>query len=144
MVYDNTKFYAAFDAWMDQNVEVGYGDHYVGDLLADFCEFCEETKMMKRSPGRVVFGQRLNESGFDRRKKLGLTHWYGLKLLKARITAPKRYQKVIDAETAEAEAREKRKRHVASKTSPEARKLQLDKFRAELLEEEERQKGLEE
>ena len=86
MVYDNTKFYAAYDAWLEQNVEQGFGEHYSGDLLDDFCEFCRETKMMKRSPGRVVFGQKLRESGFERRKLLGLTLWSGLELKKQRIS----------------------------------------------------------
>ena len=93
MVYDNTKFYAAFDAWLDQNVEQGFGEHYAGELLDDFCQFCKETKMMKRSPGRVLFGKRLAEKGFEKRKVLGLTHWSGLMLVNERVAVrPKRYK----------------------------------------------------
>ena len=35
MTYDNTKFEAAFTAWLDANVDIGFGEHYAGDLLDD-------------------------------------------------------------------------------------------------------------
>jgi hypothetical protein len=143
MSYDNTKFHAAFDAWLDQNTDVGFGEHYAGDLLDDFCSFLAETKMMKRSPGRVVFGRRLAEMGFDRRKSLGLTYWSGLSLKKPRSTTPKRYKKTVTAETREASERESIKLEKAKATSPLARKQYLDKFRADLDAEEERVRALE-
>ena len=144
MVYDNTKFYAAFKAWIEQNVEVGFGEHYAGDLLDDFCEFCDETKMMKRSPGRVVFGQRLSEhGGFERRKHLGLTYWSGLKLKKARILKPKRHAKTVDEEVEDEQERLMEHTRDDVKDTPEKRRAALDKFHQELIEEEERMKSLE-
>lgn len=143
MVYDNTKFHAAFDAWLDQNVEVGFGEHYGGDLLDDFCEFCRESGMMKRSPGRVVFGRRLREKGFDRRKSLGLTHWSGLALLKPRLTKPKRYKKTVDDEAEAIQERERIRLRDDFKKTPEGRKEFLDHFRDDMAEEERRLKELE-
>jgi len=138
MTYDNTKFYAAFDAWLEQNVEEGFGEHYAGDLLADFCEFCKETKMMKRSPGRVAFGRRLAEKGFDKRKYTGLTLWYGLELKKPRLMKPKRYKKTVEEAVEANTEREFIERQEQLKNSPEGRKLALDKFHEEMKEEEKR------
>jgi len=143
MSYDNTKFHAAFDAWIDQNVELGFGEHYAGELLEDFKEFLDETKMMKRSPGRVVFGKRLADKDFDKRKYLGLTYWSGLKLLKKRVTQPKRYQKTIDEASQEALDRDMMKREADMKGSPEGRKESLDKFHQDLEDEEKRHQELE-
>jgi hypothetical protein len=143
MSYDNTKFHAAFDAWIAQNVELGFGEHYAGELLEDFEEFLYETKMMKRGPGRVVFGKRLGEKGFDKRKYLGLTYWSGLKLLKKRVVQPRRYQKTIDDANQEALDRDMMERHSGLNESPEDRKKSLDKFHKDLEEEEKRHQELE-
>ena len=143
MSYDNTKFHAAFDAWLDQNVELGFGEHYAGELLEDFKEFLDETKMMKRSPGRVAFGKRLGDKDFDKRKYLGLTYWSGLKLLKKRVTQPNRYQKTIDEASQEALDRDLMQREAGLKASPEGRKNALDKFHEDLDEEEKRHQELE-
>lgn len=143
MSYDNTKFYAAFDQWLDENVEVGFGEHYAGDLLADFKEFCEDAKLMKRSPGRVVFGKRLGERGFDRRKVAGLTYWSGLKLKKARITQPKRYEKSIEQAKKEQARREAMILNDEFSKTPVAREERLREFHQELEEEERRLRALE-
>lgn len=138
MVYDNTKFYAAFDAWLEQNVEVGFGEHYAGELLEDFCEFCRETKMMKRSPGRVLFGKRLAEKKFEKRKSLGLTYWSGLALRHPRKVKPLRYQKTVQASEEANKDRVLAERQDNLKKSPEGRKTALDGFYKEMEEEERR------
>jgi len=143
MAYDNTKFHAAFDQWLTENVEVGFGEHYAGDLLDDFDEFCEESNMMKRTPGRVVFGKRLGEKGFERRKVAGLTYWSGLKLKKNRLTQPKRYQKSIEQAKKEQARREAIALHADFHKTPIAREERLAEFHRELEEEERRLRALE-
>jgi hypothetical protein len=107
MVYDNTKFNAAFDQWLSSDcvtrgkfnaafdqwlssdcVTRGKGEHYAAELLADFNEFAQGNGLMKRSPGRVVFGRRLGQEGFEKRKLAGLTYWMGLKLTTEREVNP--------------------------------------------------------
>ena len=140
MVYDNTKLDLAFRAWMEQNVELGFGEIYSGDLLDDFCEFLDETKMLKRSPGRVVFGKYLDALGvLEKRKKVGLTYWSGLKLKKPRTMKPKRYQRTIDAEQLEDQKRRILQLEKQMSTSPEARKERLEIFQDELASETEEQ-----
>ena len=143
MVYDNTKFYAAFDEWLAQNVDVGFGEHYAGELLEDFCEFCRETGMMKRSPGRVVFGQHLAEKGFERRKLRGLTYWSGLALKTPRGVMPVRYASTLEAAREEVQEQEKIRLREQARKSPEERRKMLADFRRELDEEERRLRALE-
>lgn len=143
MAYDNTKFHEAFDQWLNENVEVGFGEHYAGDLLDDFDEFIEDSKVMKRNPGRVVFGKRLGEKGFERRKVAGLTYWSGLKLKKNRITQPKRYQKSIEQAKKEQERRERMILHQEFENTTIAREERLAEFHRELEEEEARLRALE-
>ena len=143
-MYDNTKFHAAFDEWLKQNVEIGFGEHYAGDLLEDFREFLMETKMMKTDPGRVVFGRRLGEKGlFEKRKKAGLTYWTGLTLRKPRKTVPQRYAKTVQVEEQERLDRKIIKDREALRKSPEARVERLRDFHKELEEEERKLRRLE-
>ncbi len=135
MVYDNTKLDAAFDAWLDANVDQGYGTHYAGDLLDDFDEFLMETKMLKRNPGRVVFGRKLGEAGFERRKYLGLTHYDGLTLKKPRISTPKRYKKTVESEAQENADREDITRVDDRNKTPESRKKYIDDFHQKMQDE---------
>ncbi|MCZ6501861.1 MAG: hypothetical protein O6945_05015 [Gammaproteobacteria bacterium] len=135
MTYDDTKLNAAFAAWLDQNVEQGFGDHYAGDLLDDFEEFLAETKMMRRHPGRVIFGRKLGEAGFGKRKYLGLTYYYGLTLKKTRLSKPKRYQKTVDADAQEVTDHEEIQRKKDHEKSPEGRKDRLREFHKNLADE---------
>lgn len=132
MSYDNDKFHAAFDAWLEENVELGYGEHYAGELLEDFCSFLDSSKMMKRSPGRVVFGKRLKEKGFERRKSQGRTYWSGLKLKTPRTVAPTRYRTSIVEEAKEAALREFMELQERSQNSQTDRKKWLEHFRKEI------------
>lgn len=143
MAYDNTKFHEAFDQWLTENVEVGFGEHYAGDLLDDFNEFIEDSKVMKRSPGRVVFGRRLGAKGFDKRKVAGLTYWSGLKLKKPRTTLPKRYEKSIEQAKKEQARREALILQDKFEQTDEAREERLREFHRELEEEERRLRALE-
>ena len=134
-MYDNTKFEAAFIAWMAESVEIGFGEHYAGDLLDDFDRFCAENGLLKRSPGRVAFGKMLRLQGvFERRKRLGLTYWSGLKLLrppKKDALEPKRYaltraaQDELDRKRMEIKAQEE------YETSGESEAARLAAFKAE-------------
>ena len=144
MSYDNTKFHAAFDEWLNQNVDIGFGEHYAGDLLEDFREFLRETKMMKTDPGRVVFGRRLGEKGlFDKRKKAGLTYWTGLTLRKPRKMVPMRYAKTVEREEQERLDRKIIADREKMIKSPEARVERLRDFHKELEEEERKLRELE-
>ena len=143
-MYDNTKFNAAFDEWLKQNVKIGFGEHYAGDLLADFNEFIAETGMMKRSPGRVVFGRQLAEhGGFERRKVGGLTHWSGLTLKKPRATIPVRYASTIKRERTDRLDRKIIADREALRKSPSARAERLKNFQKELEEEDQKLRSLE-
>jgi hypothetical protein len=134
MVYDNTKFEAAFDAWLDANVKVGFGEHYAGDLLNDFEQFLEETYMLKRSPGRVVFGHELARRKFESRKRMGLTYWSGLTLLmppERDALEAKRYSRTKQAEI---EEHQKRLDHQAAKDYEQSKEAEDDRlalFKAE-------------
>jgi hypothetical protein len=143
VAYDNTKFNIAFEQWLKENVDVGFGEHYAGDLLDDFDEFIEDSKLMKRSPGRVVFGRKLGEQGFDKRKIAGLTYWSGLKLKKARITMPKRYEKSVEQAKKEQARREALILQDEFEQTPVAREERLRQFHRELEEEEQRLRALE-
>lgn len=139
MVYDNTKFHIAFDRWLDERVDVGFGRVYTGDLLEDFVDFCRETKALKASPGRVIFGKRMRERGFERRKVAGVTYWTGLELKNQRQVAPVRYAPTVErtlAIHAEQVA-------LQQPDPPERRAAELERFQAELAEEERRLKELE-
>lgn len=143
-MYDNSKFDAAFAEWLKQNVTIGYGEHYAGDLLADFADFIAQTGMMKRDPGRVVFGRKLNEhGGFERRKIAGLTHWSGLALKKPKITKPVRYTATKEREEKDILERKIITDQRALKKSPEARAERLKKFQQELEEEDAKLRSLE-
>lgn len=143
MVYDNTKLEAAFNAWLKANVAVGFGEHYAGDLLDDFCEFLAETGMLKRSPGRVVFGKELKRhGGFDRRKSGGLTYWAGLALKKPRALSPKRYSKTVVADAEEAREREEIRLNEEADRSPEGRQALVDKFHKDMAEEDRKREEL--
>ena len=107
MIYDNTKFRAAIAAWMEARCFVSFGETYCGDLQDDFEDFCSEAGMMKRSPGRVVFGRELTRLGFEKCRKLGLTYWAGI-LLKTPPTEsrPRHYAKTMARREEEWEIRE--------------------------------------
>lgn len=143
MVYDNTKFYAAFDKWLEHNVEVGFGEHYAGELLEDFCEYCRETGMLKRSPGRVVFGQRMREKGFERRKVGGRAYWCGLSLKNPREVEPIHYAPTVQKFQDAALEQRLAAREEALQKSPDARQEALRDFQKELEEEERRLMELE-
>lgn len=136
MSYDNTKFYRAFDAWLASNVEQGFGEEYAGALLADFDDYLAETGLLKRSPGRVVFGRKLADAGFERRKVMGLTHWSGLTLKKPRNVQPTRYTKTIKRDKEIEVEREAIRREKMKAETPEARSKRLAAFHKELEEEE--------
>ena len=136
MPYDNTKFIAAFNAWLKSNVTVGYGEHYVGDLLDDFESFLRKTKMLKRSPGRVAFGVQMKAHGdFESRKRLGLTYWSGLELNDPPATdalAPRRYARTVEAQNERAEKRHQLKQAADFEESPEAEEARVAAFKREL------------
>jgi hypothetical protein len=80
MTYDNTKLNAAFARWIDECCVLTFGGTYSGDLLDNFDNFCAETSMLKRSPGRVAFGRELAGLDLEKYKYTGLTYWAGIKL----------------------------------------------------------------
>ena len=134
-MYDDTKLEQAYNAWLDLNVEIGFGEHYAGDLLEDFCEFLAETKMLKRSPGRVVFGKYLGRSGFDKRKRMGLTYYSGLTLKnppERDALEPKRHARTKESEVTAYDRRRRLKREAEYQGSDEERKARLAAFKAEL------------
>jgi hypothetical protein len=134
-MYDNTKFEAAFAAWLEANVEVGYGEHYAGDLLDDFDRFLAETKMLKRNPGRVVFGRQLSTLDLEKRKRYGLTYWSGLTLKtppKKDALAPKRYARTQEAQERRFREIEAKRKEIEFDNSPEAEQARLAAFKAEL------------
>lgn len=134
-MYDNTKFEAAFAAWLEANVDIGYGEHYAGDLLDDFERFLAETKMLKRSPGRVVFGKELAKHDFDTRKRYGLTYWSGLSLKtppRKDALAPKRYARTVEAQERRFQEIQVRQQEAEFDSSDEAQKARLAAFKAEL------------
>ena len=111
MSYDNTKFNLAFAAWREANTEpCALDGTYGGNLMDDFCEFLSSTGMMKRSPGRVVFGQALRDAGFESYRSVGLTYWGGIALKKPRPSTPRRYTKTLEQAELEAQARERLQR----------------------------------
>jgi hypothetical protein len=151
MVYDNTKFNAAFDQWLSSDcVTRGKGEHYAAELLADFNEFAQGNGLMKRSPGRVVFGRRLGQEGFEKRKLAGLTYWMGLKLTTEREVNPIEWaqektrarfraahlQQVEAAKTVDPEHQYKTK-----KQRDEARRVELEEEERRLLELEDAKPG---
>lgn len=134
-MYDDTKLEAAFAAWLEANVELGYGEHYAGDLLDDFDKFLAETKMLKRNPGRVVFGKLLGTLDLDTRKRYGLTYWSGLTLKnppKKDALEPKRYARTQEAQERRFKEIQARQKEAEFDSSPEAEKARLAAFRAEL------------
>lgn len=134
-MYDNSKFEAAFAAWLEANVEIGFGEHYSGDILDDFEQFLSETKMMKRGPGRVVFGRQLAAQGFDKRKRYGLTYYSGLSLKnppERDALAPKRYARTRAAEEARFIRQQRVQQSTEFDTSEEAEKARLAAFKREL------------
>ncbi len=115
MPYDNKKLRLAMKRWLASSCTVGYGEELAANLLASFEDHCKRTGDMKRSPGRVVFGQQLRELKMDRRKLAGLTHWSGLTLRKKPKTVkPKMYKK-----TEEALEKTKKTRQKASESKAE-------------------------
>ncbi len=81
MVYDNSKLKIAMQNWLDTCCHVGFGEESAGNLLASFEAHLARTADLKRSPGRVVFGQQLKQFGMDQRKVAGLSYWSGLALI---------------------------------------------------------------
>jgi hypothetical protein len=137
-MYDNTKFKQAFEAWLSENVMLGFGEHYAGDLLDDFEKFLRKTHMMKRNPGRVVFGQQLAKHGFDKRKRMGLTYWSGLELKELPekdALAPKRYARTKAADAERFAEQQRLKREAEFEASEEAQAARLAAFKRELEEE---------
>lgn len=134
-MYDNTKFEAAFKSWLETCVEIGFGEHYAGDLLNDFCDHCAKHGLLKRSPGRVVFGKELGKYDFDKRKRMGLTYWSGLRLLnppEEDALAPKRYARTKDAEEEIYRQRKEIEAQEEYENSEETGAAKLAAFRAEL------------
>lgn len=135
-MYDNAKLEAAFQAWLDKNVEVGFGEHYAGDLLDDFDDFLRDTGRLKRSPGRVAFGRLLRLDGrFDTRKRMGLTYWSGLTLKNPPAKdalEPRRYRRTKDYEDEVAERARQIKAEADFEESPDAEEARLSAFKAEL------------
>lgn len=136
-MYDNTKLEAAFAAWLEKSISLGYGEHYVGDLLADFEDFLRETKMLKRSPGVVAFGKLLAkpELDLDKRKRLGLTFWSGLELKdppEQDALKPRRYARTTQAQDDRAEKQARIRREREFQTSEEAEQARLAAFKEEL------------
>ena len=83
MTYDNTKIRAAMNGWLAARCDVGFGATYVGDLLEDFENWLAETSALESSPGPVVFGKELLRLEFEKKRKLGLTYWAGMRLRKS-------------------------------------------------------------
>lgn len=94
-MYDQAKLEAAVDEWARQRCKLGYGQHYWLELLKDFEQFCEETGMMKASPGRVAFGRQLRRIGLEPRRLNGSAYWTGIRLLTppAAPVEPLRYKR---------------------------------------------------
>jgi len=135
-MYDDTKFEAAFKAWMEANVEIGYGEHYAGDLLDDFDRFMRETKMMKSNPGRVRFGMELKKIEYlETRKRLGLTYWIGLSLKnppERDALEPKRHYRTLRAQARKEKEIKAIQEAEEFDNSPEAEKARLAAFKREL------------
>jgi len=135
-MYDDTKLKVAFDEWMKHRIKVGFGECYAGDLLDDFSEFLEVTGMLKSSPGRVVFGKYLVGTGkFERKKKLGLTYYIGLRLInppERDALKPKRYARSWEVEYEAELQRQEAEMAEAFKETPEAEAARIAAFKAEL------------
>lgn len=134
-MYDNTKFEAAFKAWLESNVTLGFGEHYAGDLLNDFEDFLRKTKMLKRSPGRVVFGKELAKLDLDKRKRYGLTYWSGLELKnppKKDALEPRRYARTQAAQEERWLEQERLRKLAEFDDSPEAEQARRAAFKREL------------
>ena len=90
----NNKLRHAIYAWLHTRCIEGFGEVYCGDLLSDFVDFLKETRMLRGSPGRIVFGKELARLGFEKRKVAGLTFWAGIRLKNQSIeqaTRPHQY-----------------------------------------------------
>lgn len=97
-MYDNTKLKQAMKNWLAKCCTEGWGEESANNLLISFEEHCKSTGDMKRSPGRVVFGQQLRALGFDRRKLAGIAHWSGLALIipPEKAKPPRQYKKTTE------------------------------------------------
>lgn len=131
-MYDDTKLIEAFDTWMKSNVDLGYGEEYAGDLLADFENFLRETKMLNASPGRVAFGKQLARIELTKRKRSGLTYWCGLELKNRPNVRPRRYRKTEEKIERRMQRLEKFEEAEEWDDSPEAEAARLAAFRREL------------
>ena len=81
MPYDNTKLDLAVSRWLERNTKKSKTrTSYARDMLHDFDCFCEETKALKNSPGRVAFGSALVRAGCQKTKSQGYSAWLGLVL----------------------------------------------------------------
>lgn len=136
MAYDNEKFVIAFNLWVEENITLGFGDQYAGDLLDDFDNFLRKTKLMKSSPGRVAFGMMLATiEGLEKHKKLGLTFWRGIELVKKPerdALEPKRYQLSRKHQLKVAEERRKLLEEQEFEASDEAEAARIAAFKHEL------------
>jgi len=95
-------------SWLHARCIEGFGEVYCSDLLGDFVDFLDETQMLSRSPGRVVFGKELACLGFEKRKISGLTFWAGIRLKNQSIeqaTRPHQYAKSLAKQMCEKKAR---------------------------------------
>lgn len=81
-MYDESKLEAAVDAWAKKRADLGFGQHYTRDLLADFEAFLAETKMLQASPGMAAFGRQMTRIGLGQRRLNGKTWRTGITLKK--------------------------------------------------------------
>jgi len=94
MSYDDTKLKIAIKKWLKKSCRMGYGEESSGNLLASFEDYLYLSCALKRSPGRVVFGQQLKALGLERRRVAGITYWAGMALKKLpEIPAETHYKK---------------------------------------------------
>jgi hypothetical protein len=103
-MYDETKLEAAVDAWVEKRAKLGFGQHYIRDLLADFESFLAETAMLQASSGVVAFGRQLIRLGLGTRRLHGVTYRTGIALQmeiqqtkRARYAPTLRKQKTAEA-----------------------------------------------
>ncbi len=136
MAYDNTKLNIAIDKWLKKNCAMQMGETYAGTLLDDFEEFCANKQLLKRSPGRVVFGKMLAERKLEKRRKNGLIFWSGIVLKKDRQTIPRLHTATIHRMEEQQIRRDEKeslrlKQLEAARETTEEKRDRLKKFKAE-------------
>lgn len=131
MSYDNTKLEKAFEVWFQAEIEMGSDfSAYARDLLAAFVSFAVREKMLKKSPGPVVFGRLLAAKDLQKTRREGLTYWHGLRIKETigpvRAVVPPKTREQLEEAEAGRRVREKTVRQeLLSDESREARRRRV-------------------